>query len=106
MSQTMRILSVRSPWLFLSLILFLGLAFRSAGYDDKEQAKEKVKDKDNPQAPMEVFEWSIWVANPAQTTWNTTRVFKNAMPGPVGTNRPKFEDKELEGKFSVAPVSV
>ncbi len=28
------------------------------------------------------------------------------MPNVVGTSRPKFEDKELAGKFAIAPVSV
>ena len=102
----MRTVFLRSLWLTLSLVLVLGAAFRSSGFDDKDQAKATAKDKDNPQAPIEVYEWSIWVGNPAQTTLNTTRNYRNAMPGPVGTNRPKFEGKELEGKFPVAPVSV
>ncbi len=93
---------VRSLWLSFSLTIVLGVALRTSGYDDKE----KVKDKDNPQSPIEVYEWSIWVGNPAQTTLNTTRVYKNAMPSSVGTSRPKFEDKELASKFPVAPVSV
>ena len=28
------------------------------------------------------------------------------MPGSVGTSRPKFEGKELDGKFPIAPISV
>ncbi len=98
----MRALLVRSLWLSLSLALVLGAAFRTSGFDDKD----KVKDKDNPQSPIEVHEWSIWVGNPAQTTLNTTRVYKNAMPSSVGTSRPKFEEKDLGSKFPVAPVSV
>ena len=62
--------------------------------------------KDQPQSPIEVYEWSIWVGNPAQTTLNTARIYHNAMPNVVGTSRPKFEDKELAGKFPIAPVSV
>jgi hypothetical protein len=102
----MRTLFVRSLWLSLSLVLVLGAAFRSSGFDDKDEAKAKAKDKDNPQTPIEVYEWSIWIGNPAQTSLNTARVYKNAMPGAVGTNRPKFEDKELEKKSPVAPLSV
>ena len=59
-----------------------------------------------PQSPIEVYEWSIWVGNPAQTTMNTTRIYKNAMPSSVGTSRPKFEEKDLADKFPVAPISV
>ena len=66
----------------------------------------RVSAKDQPQAPIEVYEWSIWVGNPAQTTLNTSRIYRNAMPNVVGTSRPKFEDKELAGKFPIAPVSV
>ena len=98
----MRALSIRALWLSFSLTLVLGAAFRTSGFDDKD----KIKDKDNPQSPIEVYEWSIWVGNPAQTTLNTTRVYKNAMPNSVGTSRPKFEDKDLGKKFPVAPVSV
>jgi hypothetical protein len=98
----MRAFFVRSLWLSISLTLVLGAAFRTSGFDDKD----KVKDKDNPQSPMEVYEWSIWVGNPAQTTLNTTRVYKNAMPSSIGTSRPKFEEKDLGSKFAVAPVSV
>ena len=56
--------------------------------------------------PSKCIEWSIWVGNPAQTTVNTSRVYKNAMPGVIGTIRPKFEDKDLATKFPVAPISV
>jgi hypothetical protein len=98
----MRAIFVRSLWLSFSLALVLGAAFRTSGFDDKD----KDKDKDNPQSPIEVYEWSVWVGNPAQTTLNTTRVYKNAMPSSVGTTRPKFEDKDLGSKFRVAPVSV
>src|SRR5580698_9105025 len=100
----MRHLMVRALWQSFSFTLVLCAAFRTSGFDDKE--KDKVKDRDNPQAPIEVYEWSIWVGNPAQTTLNTTRVYKNAMPSSVGTSRPKFDEKDLGKKFSVAPVSV
>ena len=90
--------------LSLTLALVLGLAFRSAGFQDKEKKKEA--DKDQAQSPIEVYEWSIWVGNPAQTTINTSRIYRNAMPNVVGTSRPKFEGKELAGKFPIAPISV
>jgi hypothetical protein len=61
---------------------------------------------DKPQSPVEVYEWSVWVGNPAQSSINAPRNYRNAMPGIVGTSRPRFEDKELAGKFAVAPISV
>ncbi|AGA28199.1 hypothetical protein [Singulisphaera acidiphila] len=61
---------------------------------------------DKPQPAIEVYDWSIWVTSPAQLTLNGTRVYKNAMPGVVGTSRPKLEGKELVGKFPIAPISV
>ena len=94
----MRALLVRTLGLSISLTLVLGAAIRTSAFDEK--------DKDNPQAPIEVYEWSVWVGNPAQTTLNTTRVYKNAMPSSVGTSRPKFDDKDLGTKFPVAPISV
>ncbi len=62
--------------------------------------------QDPPQSPVEVHEWSIWVGNPAQSTVNATRIYKNAMPNVVGTSRPKLEDKDPAIKFPVAPISV
>jgi hypothetical protein len=93
---------VRSSW--LSITVLLCLAAPTWGFQDKNPAT--LKDKDSPQAPIEVYEWSIWVGNPAQTSINTARIYKNAMPAAVGTSRPKFEDKELASKFPVAPISV
>jgi hypothetical protein len=58
------------------------------------------------QSPIEVYEWSIWVGSPAQPSINAARVYKNAMPGLIGTSRPKLEDKEQAGKFPLAPISV
>jgi hypothetical protein len=62
--------------------------------------------QDTPQSPIEVHEWSVWVGNPAQTSVNGTRTYKNAMPNVVGTNRPKLEDKDPAIKFPLAPISV
>ena len=62
--------------------------------------------EDRPQAPIEVYEWSIWVGSPAQTSLNAPKVYRNAMPGAVGTSRPKAEEPELSRKFPVAPISV
>ncbi len=97
-------LSVRSAWVTTSVALVLFMSLHVAGFDDKN--KDKIKAKDQPQSPIEVNEWSIWVGNPAQTSINAARIYKNAMPNVVGTSRPKFEDKELAGKFAIAPVSV
>ncbi len=96
---------VRSLAVSCTLMLVLGFAFHSVGFEQKKD-KTQNRDKDTPQLPVEVFEWSIWVGNPAQTTINTSRVYKNAMPGVVGTIRPKYEDKDLATKFPVAPISV
>jgi hypothetical protein len=84
-------LRLRSIWLTAAVLLFG--AGSSWGFDDKAQT------------PVEVHEWSVWVANPAQTTWNSPRVYRNAMPSSVGTSRPKFEGKELEAKFPIASLS-
>lgn len=86
----------RSFGLSLGLLIFLGVAVRTSGFDDK----------DDPQSPVDVYEWSIWVGNPAQTTLNTTRIYKSAMPSSVGTSRPNLEEKERTIKFPIAPISV
>ncbi len=86
----------RSIGLSIALLVFLGAAIRTSGFDDK----------DNPQSPVEVYEWSVWVSNPAQTTTNTTRIYKGAMPSSVGTSRPTIEEKDRADKFPVAPISV
>lgn len=57
------------------------------------------------QIPVEVSDVSIWVADPAQTTLNTAKVYRNAMPGVVGTSRPRREGKEADGLFPIAPIS-
>ena len=75
---------VRSSGLSIGLLVFLGVAIRTSGFDDK----------DNPQSPVEVYEWSVWVSNPAQSTINTTRLYKGAMPSSVGTSRPTIEEKD------------
>jgi hypothetical protein len=106
MSPVFHRLFVRSAWLAVSCTLFLCISLHAAGVDDKDKDKDKAQVKDQPQAPIEVNEWSIWVGNPAQTSLNAARIYRNAMPNVVGTSRPKFEDKELAGKFAIAPVSV
>jgi hypothetical protein len=64
------------------------------------------QDDDRPETPIDVQEWSIWVATPAQTSMNTARIYRNAMPGSVGTIRPKLEDEKDDARFPIAPVSV
>jgi hypothetical protein len=78
----------------IALLLVLSLAKSVRSADDR------------PQPPIEVYEWSVWVGNPAQNTLNATRIYRNAMPGSVGTTRPNSEGMELGRKFSVAPISV
>jgi hypothetical protein len=62
--------------------------------------------EDRPPISVEVYEWSVWVGSPAQNSLNEARVYRNAMPGPVGTVRPKVEGPELNRQFPVAPISV
>jgi hypothetical protein len=93
---------VRSSGLSIGLLVVLGFSLRSSGFDDKS----KDKDKDNPQTPLEVYEWSIWVGNPAQVTINTARVYKTGMPSSVGTSRPNIEEKDRTIKFPISPISV
>src|SRR5579863_5520912 len=94
MRKLMRTFLVRSIWLTIALVS--GVCFRASADDEKDKA----------QSPIEVHEWSIWVGNPAQTSINAARIYKNAMPGVAGTSRPKYEDKELAAKFPVSPVSI
>jgi hypothetical protein len=82
----------RSP--ISSLMLALVLVSAARGADERNQA------------PIEVYEWSVWVGSPGGSTLNTSRVYRNAMPAAVGTSRPKFEEAELARKFAVAPISV
>jgi hypothetical protein len=83
-------------WIGMSIALVLGFGMASGGLGAD----------DPPPSPVEVEEWSIWVTNPALTASNGTRVYKNAMASVVGTSRPKFDEKELAGKFPIAPISV
>src|SRR5215469_5914543 len=82
--------------LSLTFALVLGVSSLRGSIDEKDAA----------QIPVDVYEWSLWVGNPAQTTVNTSRIYKNAMPGVVGTSRIKFEEKELATKFPIAPISI
>ncbi len=84
----------RAPRPWLPLVLVLAVAAQARGADER------------PGSPIEVYEWSIWVGSPAQASLNAPRVYRNAMPGTVGTSRPKFEEAELLRKFAVAPISV
>ena len=63
-------------------------------------------DDERPEPAVEVYDWSVWVGSPSQVSLNSPRTYRNAMSGTVGTSRPKFEGKDLAGKFPVAPVSV
>ena len=57
---------------------------------------------DKAQSPLEVYEWSVWVGNPAQPAVNASRIYTNAMPTVVGTSRPKLEDKEAANVSALA----
>lgn len=76
--------------------LLLGLTASSTAQSPKERAEP----------PIEVYDWSVWVGNPSLPMLNGTRVYRNAMPGSVGTSRPKTEGPEQDRKFAVAPISV
>jgi hypothetical protein len=95
MSQFIRIRSIYSYATTFAIKLFcLGIA-AAAWADDTR-----------PQPSVEVYEWSVWVGSPSQVSLNSVRTYKNAMPSVVGTSRPKLEDKELVGKFPIAPISI
>jgi hypothetical protein len=72
----------------------------------EDQDKGSLKDKDQAQSPIEVYEWSIWLGSPAQPAINASRVYKNPMPASIGTSRPKADEKALASKFPIAPISV
>lgn len=79
----------------LAIPVVLGVSALARGADD-----------DRPPIPVEVQEWSVWVGSPEQTSLNTARVYLNGMPGPVGTTRPKIDEKDKAERFPVAPVSI
>ena len=81
----------------------LAIGFALLGFAAAEKARAA---DDKPQPPFEAYEWSVWVGSHSQTTLNTTRAYRNAMPGIVGTSRPKVEGKELAAMFSIAPLTV
>src|SRR4051794_37052926 len=85
---------VRSCWLWVALSL-------SSPRDAVAGAADEPK-----ATPIEAYEWSVWVGSPSQSSLNAAKVYRNAMPGLTGTSRPKLEDKELAGKFPLAPASV
>ncbi len=91
----MRTPSPRFAWL-ATLILILGLSAATASLGDDDRL----------QTPIEVQEWSIWVGTPTQTSINTARGYRNAMPGPVGTSRPKIDETNQPSRFPIAPVSI
>ncbi len=94
MSRHTRIVSCDNYILIFSIQLWIGIA-ATAFADDAR-----------PQPSVEVYEWSVWVGSPSQVSLNSSRAYKNAMPGVVGTSRPKLEGKELAGKFPIAPISI
>ena len=84
------------PTGFRQLVLIVGVS----GFFGVQGAE------DRPPIPVEVYEWSVWVGSPAQTNLNEARIYRNPMPGPVGTVRPKVEGTDLDRQFPVAPVTV
>ncbi len=94
MSRPLHHARARARLLWLPLAVGLALAPHSRGAEDR------------PKPPIEVYEWSVWVGSPSQVSLNAPRVYKNAMPGAVGTSRPKVEEPELSRKFAVAPLSL
>jgi hypothetical protein len=104
MGRVSRVVLVRSLGLLFSAALVLVASFQASGYDDKDKAA--ARDKDQPQVPIEVYEWSIWVGSPAQPAINASRIYRNPMPASIGTIRPKFDEKALAAKFPIAPISI
>jgi hypothetical protein len=90
---------VRFCGLSATLTFVLGASVGGTVFQQKTE-------QERPPSPVEVYEWSIWVGNPAQPSINTSQLYKNVMPGVVGTSRPKAEEKDVAKKFPVAPVSV
>ncbi|HWE39330.1 MAG TPA: hypothetical protein VG406_22460 [Isosphaeraceae bacterium] len=90
-----------------SIALASGLLFAAVAVaDDTDKSRDRARDLDTPQTPVEVHEWSVWVGSPTQGAVNAIRSYPNAMPGAVGTSRPKAEDKDPNRRFPVAPISV
>jgi hypothetical protein len=94
MSRPTRVSPCRSLCLTVAFQLCAGIASVARADDAR------------PQPAVEAYEWSVWVGSPSQLTLNSSRAYRNGMPGVVGTSRPKLEDKELVGKFPIAPISV
>ena len=94
MSRPTRVSPSRSLCLTVAFQLCAGIASVARADDAR------------PQPAVEAYEWSVWVGSPSQLTLNSSRAYRNGMPGVVGTSRPKLEDKELVGKFPIAPISV
>jgi hypothetical protein len=63
-------------------------------------------DEDTRTCPVEVENWSIWVGSPSQNAVNAQRTYRNAMPEGAGTVRPRVEEKDLAGRFPIAPISI
>jgi hypothetical protein len=83
---------LRASWLWLAVLV--DAARLTAAADEPKQT------------PVDAYEWSVWVGSPAQPSINGAREYRNAMPGLIGTSRPKLDDKEQAGKFPMAPISV
>jgi hypothetical protein len=80
--------------LLASLAITLDAGSVSSSHDDRLQT------------PIDVQEWSIWVGTPTQPLLNASRIYPNAMPGPVGTSRPKMDAQDEERCFAIGPLSV
>ncbi len=104
MGRALRILFIRTSWPAISAALVLWTALYASGFDDKD--KGSIKDKDQIQVPIEVYEWSVWVGSPAQPSINGSRIYKNPMPASIGTMRPKLDEKALAAKFPITPISI
>jgi len=90
----------------LALVLLLGASLATSGFEDGSKPAPRDRGSDEPQTPIEVNEWSIWVGNPGQSTINALKYYRNPLPNSVGTSRPKLDEKELAGKFPIAPLSI
>jgi hypothetical protein len=106
--EIMNTVFARSLALVVSTVLVLGLSAGAARSQQqkKDEDQEKKKDRGEITLPIDVYEWSVWVGNPAAPSFNTQALYRNPMPNTIGTSRPKVEDKDLARKFPIAPVSI
>ncbi|WP_337174069.1 hypothetical protein [Paludisphaera sp.] len=94
---------IRRPIFPATAVAVLALALLPAGAVSQD-APARPRDE-AASIPVEVSDVSIWIADPTRTTLNTASIYRNAMPGAVGTSRPRREGDQAAELFPIAPVS-